>query len=215
MHVHIDSSFMINIGTENMDFDQDNGGIRNTSDPDNALDHGSDREDSENEMQESTLPADHKSEEALGGQDLTSSSDSGDEELQAAAAAITADRDKGTLSSGASASANVENQFSWLDPATSTIPEEEGAIGINLGGAVSDSEESNDDSLAVRLQQVAECRAVAVQEREGHEELNRRIGQLEQDVLAVRNRERMEGTERAMQAELGEVRQLQYPSTVS
>lgn len=198
-----------------MDFDQDNGGIRNTSDPDNALDHGSDREDSENEMQGSTLPADHKSEEALGGQDLTSSSDSGDEELQAAAAAITADRDKGTLSSGASASANVENQFSWLDPATSTIPEEEGAIGINLGAAVSDAENSNDDSLTVRLQQVAECRAVAVQEREGHEELNRRIGQLEQDVLAVRNRERMEGTERAMLVELGEVRQLQYPSTVS
>ena len=215
MHVHIYSSFMINIGTENMDFDQDNGGIRNTSDPDNTLDHGSDREDSENEMQGSTLPTDHKSEEAPGGQDLTPSSDSGDEELQVAAAAITADRDKGTLSSGASASANVENQFSWLDPATSTIPEEEGTIGINLGGAVSDSEECNANLLAVRLQQVAECRAVAVQEREGHEQLERRIERLAQEIQTERNRERMEGTERAIQAELGEVGQLQYPSTVS
>lgn len=206
-----------------MDFDEDNAG--NNAGPDNALNHGSDivedRQDSEHEMQGGTLPAGHKSEGAVGGQDRTPSSDGGDEELQGDAAAIdrAQDEEKAPLSSGASASANVENQFPWLEPSTSsTIPEQEGTIGSNLGGAVSDSEESNANSLAVRLQQVAECRAVAGQEREGLEQLDRRIERLAQEIQTERNRERIESIERAMPAELGEVNsqeQLQYPRAVS
>ena len=207
-----------------MDFDEDN--AENNAGPDNALNHGSDivedRQDSEHEMQGGTLPAGHKSEGAVGGQDRTPSSNGGDEELQGDAAAIdrAQDEEKAPLLSGASASANVENQFPWLEPSTSsTIPEEEGTIiGSNLGGAVSDSEESNANSLAVRLQQVAECRAVAGQEREGLEQLDRRIERLAQEILTERNRERIESIERAMPAELGEVNsqeQLQYPRAVS
>lgn len=64
-----------------MDFDEDNAG--NNAGPDNALNHGSDivedRQDSEHEMQGGTLPADHKSEGAVGGQDRTPSSNGGDE----------------------------------------------------------------------------------------------------------------------------------------
>lgn len=83
---------------------------------------------------------------------------------------------------------------------------------------MSDSEESNANSLAVRLQQVAECRAVAGQEREGLEQLDRRIERLAQEIQTERNRERIESIERAMPAELGEVNsqeQLQYPRAVS
>ena len=202
-----------------MDFDEDDAG--NTAGPDNALNHGSDivedREDSEHEMQGGTLPADHKSEGAVGGQDHTPSSNSGDEELQGDAATIdrAQDEEKAPMSSGASASTNVETQFPWLEPSTiSTIPEEEGTIGSNLGSAVSDSEESNANSLAVRLQQVAECRAVAGQEREGLEQLDRRIERLAQEIQTERNREKIESIERAMPAELGEVNsqeQLQCP----